>query len=379
MVKSKPILEQKRHIDWLDVAKGIGIILVFLGHAPRDIMREEYFGIDFGFQFIYSFHMQLFFIVSGILFMLSYQKYSPLEFLKKKAKTLLIPWVVYTLLIYVIRYAADFVPQIKGMLSEGSFAMMPILKYLLLAINSNNPYSYHLWFILISFIVQVICYCLFKLVDGITKNNKKATAIIVLIVSIVAFVGTRFLGSQQTLRYVGQFMFSFCVGCVAICFDIEKLLGSKAKMGTVAVVSLATTIVYSYFYNDIMLLSVVFKVAIQTVFAMAFAPVMCVFVFGISKAISASRIGRAFAWLGKYSFTFYLLHQPVSCALAGTVMVAVLPASLASYIVIMAVCLVLCVAFPYVAVKVLYKLHLGILLKPLNIPDFAPLKAKKTK
>lgn len=43
----------KRRVKWVDTAKGIGIILVLLGHAPRDIMRLEYSWIDFGYYFIY--------------------------------------------------------------------------------------------------------------------------------------------------------------------------------------------------------------------------------------------------------------------------------------------------------------------------------------
>ena len=42
----------------LDVAKGIGIILVFIGHL---LSHDSYIGLT-----IYSFHMPLFFIVSGV-------------------------------------------------------------------------------------------------------------------------------------------------------------------------------------------------------------------------------------------------------------------------------------------------------------------------
>ena len=41
----------------VDVAKGIGIVLVVLGHS----------GIEFGHYLIYMFHMPLFFFLSGML------------------------------------------------------------------------------------------------------------------------------------------------------------------------------------------------------------------------------------------------------------------------------------------------------------------------
>lgn len=43
---------------WVDIAKGIGIILVFLGHFNiPDTLRAE----------IYTFHIPLFFFLSGVL------------------------------------------------------------------------------------------------------------------------------------------------------------------------------------------------------------------------------------------------------------------------------------------------------------------------
>lgn len=45
-------------VEWVDVAKGIGIILVVLGHNQSP---------DYIIKFIYSFHMPLFFFLSGYL------------------------------------------------------------------------------------------------------------------------------------------------------------------------------------------------------------------------------------------------------------------------------------------------------------------------
>lgn len=50
-------MTNKSHLDFLDLAKGIGILLVVLGHG----MFPNHFFID-------SFHMPLFFILAGITF-----------------------------------------------------------------------------------------------------------------------------------------------------------------------------------------------------------------------------------------------------------------------------------------------------------------------
>ncbi|WP_241211253.1 hypothetical protein [Bacillus atrophaeus] len=42
----------KGRVEWIDISKGIGIILVVLGHAPTDDALKS---------FIFSFHMPMFF------------------------------------------------------------------------------------------------------------------------------------------------------------------------------------------------------------------------------------------------------------------------------------------------------------------------------
>lgn len=72
--------EQTKRIEALDIAKGIGIILVMIGH-----MTSSYL-----YNWIYSFHMPLFFILSGICF--KNTKYTSfLAFARQRIKTLAIP------------------------------------------------------------------------------------------------------------------------------------------------------------------------------------------------------------------------------------------------------------------------------------------------
>ena len=81
----------KSRISWIDVARGIGIILVIYGHTLS----------SHGYRYlIYSFHMPLFFLLSGIVF--SYDKYNLRTTFKKSVKGLLIPYVFFAIISYVI-------------------------------------------------------------------------------------------------------------------------------------------------------------------------------------------------------------------------------------------------------------------------------------
>lgn len=81
-------------ITWLDRAKGIGILLVVIGHtvAPSSITANT----------IFSFHMPLFFILSGYLFNFSkYEKNISLLF-KNRIKSLLYPYFVSGFIFFII-------------------------------------------------------------------------------------------------------------------------------------------------------------------------------------------------------------------------------------------------------------------------------------
>ena len=62
---------------WLDIAKGIAIILMVAGHTPIPSVMSH---------FIYAFHMPLFFISSGLVS--NYEKYSLVDYIKHKSYTL---------------------------------------------------------------------------------------------------------------------------------------------------------------------------------------------------------------------------------------------------------------------------------------------------
>lgn len=83
----KANMEGKRmikRIEWIDIAKGIGIIFVMIGHCV-------YFGGGIH-NFIFSWHMPMFFILSGFVFVIEDKK----KIVKRKMKTLLLPYVLFS-------------------------------------------------------------------------------------------------------------------------------------------------------------------------------------------------------------------------------------------------------------------------------------------
>jgi len=87
---------------WVDYAKAIGIILVVYGHVARGVFNaglpmdeDSYLLVD---SIIYSFHMPLFFFLSGLFFYDSLIKRGKTGLIVNKVDTIVYPFIVWSLL-----------------------------------------------------------------------------------------------------------------------------------------------------------------------------------------------------------------------------------------------------------------------------------------
>lgn len=130
---------------YIDTIKAIGIFLVILGH------HETIFT-----QYIYSFHMPLFFFLSGI-FHKNYTSYK--IFLEKKVKSLIIPYFFFaiTLFLFWLLVARHF-GEAKIRNTSVLEAMLGIFTGNEIIGLSNIEWGGPLWFLLTLFIVANLYY-----------------------------------------------------------------------------------------------------------------------------------------------------------------------------------------------------------------------------
>lgn len=119
---------RNQRIQWIDSAKGFGILLVVYAHL-----------FEFGTSLIYLFHMPLFFILSGITF----REESLTDCLIKKGRSLLLPYIVFAILFVPLRILYLFI-------TEGT--MPPIGFHCL----SRSFFDVPLWFLFALFGVTVL-------------------------------------------------------------------------------------------------------------------------------------------------------------------------------------------------------------------------------
>ncbi len=91
-------MTENKRIAYLDMARGIGMILVVIGHI-------EYVNMSL-LQFIYAFHMSLFFLISGILIWEKQEeKNNYIALCKKKLRSILLPYCYFSVLILLVESA----------------------------------------------------------------------------------------------------------------------------------------------------------------------------------------------------------------------------------------------------------------------------------
>ena len=97
--------DSKKRLDYLDMAKGLGMILVLIGHLQGDSIFTFSPYIQPLCVYIFSFHMPMFFIISGILLAIKNDEIKPfLDVARARFKGIMIPyyWFSFFYLLVVV-------------------------------------------------------------------------------------------------------------------------------------------------------------------------------------------------------------------------------------------------------------------------------------
>jgi fucose 4-O-acetylase-like acetyltransferase len=137
------VMTGKDKLDWMLLAKGVGIILVVIGHFYPTGAPPYWRAVH---DLIYAFHMPLFFMLSGMLY--AHGKYAYADLIQAKVKRLLYPFVSIAGLFFIIKYAAG-----KAVHLEHPVGWDAIVALLISPVNSFMPL---LWFVHALFLIFVI-------------------------------------------------------------------------------------------------------------------------------------------------------------------------------------------------------------------------------
>lgn len=191
----------KERVLYLDNLRGVLILLVMLGHSIQAVG----YGIDDNFvnRFIYSFHMPMFMAISGYL---SYKIHFESNKIISKAKQLLVPYVLWTVLMVCLY---------DNVTLQGAFI-----------------FESSLWFLWVLFIINLIYYVITLVIYKL--KNKYALEMMLMLVWLVLIVLSNVLNVKVfSLPLIAWHFMFFSVGLIikkhniqmnSICIIIPSLL-----------------------------------------------------------------------------------------------------------------------------------------------------------
>ncbi len=166
----------KDRILWADILRFLGMSLIYWGHLGVS---------DNLLLYIFSHHVPLFFFMSGCFAKLTPQDGSFFSFLWKKVRSIVFPYIFFTLLFYVLQL-------ITG---ELSFKALP-MALLVSAKGIRNQAPGPLWFFTCLFLVVIAFELIKRIMSAVFGGSKAANVFSFLIASALYVVGICFLGHE---------------------------------------------------------------------------------------------------------------------------------------------------------------------------------------
>lgn len=193
-------MESVRRFDYLDIAKGLGMLGVVWAHINSSGPLCTYF---------YFFHMPLFFIISGMLFRTDRQK-TFIGFFVHKLKTLFVPYVIYSVATWLVWMLYNMVSH-----NEVESNWMPLLQTLIA--QGSQGYLVHntaLWFVPCLIGVQCLYYFISRL--PVWLNVALCCALAALNIALVSTLGTTWSSIPWNMDTGLMALPFFCLGNVYV-------------------------------------------------------------------------------------------------------------------------------------------------------------------
>lgn len=284
----------KHRYTEIDIARGIGIICVVMGHAIKQTEVSAVW-IRILTYVIYSFHMPLFFCLSGFVSyrILTMDRQQRKSYIADRACRLLIPY-------FVIGFI--YIP-VKLKLSDAAVKPFTAADIPKLLIGENPDVS--LWFLYILFMIELICVLVIN-----TYNFRSI------------WYGSFFLSvavywSNMDIRIL-KYLFFFLGGIwMRLKFEdcrkegIEDVMGGQMLLAFLALVTdiaaitflYKTTITITFMLTSLCGIYIVIWIASRLVYNVD------------GEKVEPGRTGRMLLMLGLYSMDVYILHEPIMTVL----------------------------------------------------------------
>lgn len=288
---------QQPFLRWADVLKFWGILAIVWGHTlSRGAVH----------QYLYSFHVPLFFFVIGLYFKASQVSFC--RFCKKKAISLLLPYLAIAVLsVLIFAVLGELASSALGYDGVDFSLRTNLLEILTGQCRANRP----LWFLPCMFVFYILCY-------GLTKLAEKRTGSIRAAIYMLAIAGSVALCGINSAFFhisglfwkadVSVFMLSF----FSLAAIIKPILAKPKANWVCALLAFFLFLLGGYLafrnslvgylsnsYGDVLLF---YLSATCTVLALCFVSILL-------SQVNIQTVTRAMVYVGKRTLPILLMHK----------------------------------------------------------------------
>lgn len=268
-------------LTYIDIARGICIILVVIGHYQPAGTPVWYMQMV---DIIYKFHMPLFMYVSGYVYMEFRKPVKYKDFVWKKFKRLMIPYFLVSLLIISLKLLAE-----RGMYVQNPVTLSSVYEILYLP-----SAGFFLWFVYVLFLIFLIIPFF---------NSAKKINILLLIAFVLVIIPVKVTG-LFCLEQLKNHLFYFVLGCFTCQYPVIRNKISTIPLWAIAIafilLYIPTTPVSPFEIN----------LFVEKCLSVGLAIIGIAFIINISRLIDLRMVSarKLFVQLSVYSFTIYLFH-----------------------------------------------------------------------
>jgi fucose 4-O-acetylase-like acetyltransferase len=187
-------VKEINRIDWIDITRGVAIILVVLGHniqygyGPEFFVAKGYFE-NYFFKIIYSFHMPLMMWLSGYLFLFSIKKRSVLEMIKNRIDTVFIPLLLWAL-----------IPTMAEIINGKTISLLTYC-------GTVKNYLWFLWALLFCSMIVMFIHCYMK-------DSGIVYLLVIILLNLIPCIDDRWVFMFPF--FVAGYMWNFMETCICI-------------------------------------------------------------------------------------------------------------------------------------------------------------------
>ena len=278
--------------DWIDAAKGIGIVLVVYGHLLSSAVRagvaipQQFFNVSD--SVLYSFHMPLFFFLAGLLAEHSYSRRGARSFIADKFTYLAYPYLVWSILQV----------GVECFVTRNSEHPVAIADLLLVPIRPHEQF----WFLYALF----WCYASYAL----SRQSVQWGRPLLVLAAVALFwypIRTEFLALYDFSMQLIFFVSGVCVSSRLL----KTVRGSHDVLWTMLRASSFLICALSAFLWFVPPMRLTEDYGAYPLLLLGLAAFGIAATVGVTRISAATKFGRAASAIGRYSMPIFLAHMLV--------------------------------------------------------------------